>query len=116
MGYATNRPEHNFPSQASPLAQIETSEVIWLAEVKEMVIPLRAAWNVPRTKRANRAMAEIRNHVSQHMKIQENEEIWIDQAVNEVIWSRGMQKPPRKIRIVCTREEGFPLEVKLAEE
>ena len=87
-----------------------------MAEVKEMVIPLRAAWNVPRTKRANRAMAEIRNHVSQHMKIQEDEEIWIDQAVNEVIWARGMQKPPRKIRIVCTREEGVPLEVKLAEE
>ncbi len=87
-----------------------------MAEVKEMVIPLRAAWNVPRTKRANRAMTEIRNHVSQHMKIQDDEEIWIDQAVNEVIWSRGMQKPPRKIRIVCTREEGFPLEVKLAED
>ena len=81
-----------------------------------MTIPLRAAWNVPITKRDNRAMAEIRNHVSQHMKIQEDEEIWIDQAVNEVIWSRGMQKPPRKIRIVCTREEGFPLEVKLAED
>ena len=58
-----------------------------MAEVKEMVIPLRAAWNVPRTKRANRAMAEIRNHVSQHMKILEDEEIWIDQAVNEVIWA-----------------------------
>jgi len=98
------------------LAQVKTSEVIHMAEVKEMVIPLRAAWNVPRTKRANRAMVEIRNHVSQHMKIQEDEEIWIDQAVNEVIWARGMQKPPRKIRIVCTREEGFPLEVKLAEE
>ncbi len=87
-----------------------------MTEVKEMVIPLRAAWNVPRTKRANRAMAEIKRHVAQHMKIQEDEDILIDQAVNEVIWSRGMQKPPRKIRIVCTREEGFPLEVKLAEE
>jgi len=29
---------------------------------------------------------------------------------------RGMQKPPRKVRVVCTREEGFPLEVKLLEE
>ena len=87
-----------------------------MTEVKEMVIPLRAAWNVPRTKRANRAMAEIKRHVAQHMKIQEDEDIWIDQAVNEVILSRGMQKPPRKIRIVCTREEGFPLEAKLAEE
>ena len=40
-----------------------------MAEVKEMTIPLRAAWNVPRTRRANRAMVEIRNHVAQHMKL-----------------------------------------------
>ena len=87
-----------------------------MAEIKEMTIPLRAAWNVPRTRRANRAIAEIRNHVSRHMKKREDEEIWIDEAVNHYIWSRGMQKPPRKIRIVCTREEGFPLTVKLLEE
>ena len=53
--------------------------------------------------------------VSQHMKIQEDEEIWIDQAVNSQLVS-WKQKPPRKNRIVCTREEGFPLEVKLAED
>ncbi len=87
-----------------------------MVEVKEMVIPLRAAWNVPRTKRANRAIAEVRNHVSKHMKMRDDEEMFIDAAVNEAIWARGMQKPPRKIRVVCTRDEGFPLEVKLAEE
>ena len=65
-----------------------------MAEVKEMTIPLRAAWNVPRNRRANRAIAE---------------------AVNHAIWTRGMQHPPRKIRVVCTREEGFPIEVKLLE-
>ncbi len=81
-----------------------------------MVIPLRAAWSVPRTKRANRAMAEIRNHVAKHMKMRDDEEMFIDAEVNEAIWSRGMQKPPRKIRVICTRDEGFPLEVKLAEE
>jgi len=42
--------------------------------------------------------------------------MYIDSEVNEAIWARGMQKPPRKIRVVCTRDEGFPLEVKLAEE
>ena len=47
-----------------------------------MVIPLRAAWNVPRTKRANRAMAEISNNLTQTIMIQEHEEIWKDQAVN----------------------------------
>ena len=78
-----------------------------MAEVKEMTIPLRAAWNVPRTRRANRAMAEIRNHVAQHMKMSEDEDLWIDEKVNHVIWARGMQHPPRKIKVVCTREEGF---------
>ncbi|MDG1536336.1 MAG: 50S ribosomal protein L31e [Candidatus Thalassarchaeaceae archaeon] len=87
-----------------------------MVEVKEMVIPLRAAWRVPRTKRANRAMAEVRKHVAKHMKLQDGEEMYIDSEVNEAIWARGMQKPPRKIRVVCTRDEGFPLEVKLAED
>ena len=76
-----------------------------MAEIKEMTIPLRAAWSVPRTRRANRAMAEIKIHVARHMKKREDEDIWIDEAVNHYIWSRGMQKPPRKITVVCTRSE-----------
>ena len=61
-------------------------------------------------------MAEVRIHVSRHMKKTDEEEIWIDESVNHAIWERGMQNPPRKIRVVCTREEGFPLEVKLLED
>jgi large subunit ribosomal protein L31e len=61
-------------------------------------------------------MKEIRKHVSRHMKMEEDEELWIDEAVNHAIWARGIQKPPRKIRLVVTREEGFPIEVKLVEE
>ena len=48
-----------------------------MAEVKELTIPLRAAWKVPRTNRAKRAMAEVRIHVSRHMKKTDEEEIWI---------------------------------------
>ena len=87
-----------------------------MAETKEMTIPLRAAWKVPRTNRAKRAMAEVKNHVAQHMKKADDEDIWIDESVNLAIWSSGMHHPPRKIRVVCTREEGFPLEVKLLED
>ena len=87
-----------------------------MAETKEMTIPLRAAWKVPRTNRAKRAMAEGKNHVAQHMKKADDEDSWIDESVNHAIWSRGRQHPPRKIRVVCTREEGFPLEVKLLED
>jgi len=86
-----------------------------MAEVKEMTIPLRAAWNVPRTRRANRAMTEVRKHVARHMKMDDDEDLWIDEAVNHAIWARGMQHPPRKIKVICTREERFPIEVKLLE-
>ena len=73
-----------------------------MAEVKEMTIPLRAAWNVPRTRRANRAMTEVRRHVARHMKMDDDEDLWIDEAVNHAIWARGMQHPPRKIKVICT--------------
>ena len=62
-----------------------------------------------------RAMAEIKKHVHRHMKVGEEERIWIDEEVNQAVWARGMQKPPRKIKVICTREEGFPIEVKLLE-
>ena len=87
-----------------------------MSEEKEMVVPLRAAWAVPRTQRAARAMKEIRKHVTRHMKVTEDEELWIDEAINHAICARGIQKPPRKFRVVATREEGFPIEVKLVEE
>ena len=86
-----------------------------MAEVKEMTIPLRAAWNVPRTRRANRAMTEVRRHVARHIKMDDDEDLWIDEAINHAIWARGMQHPPRKIKVICTGEEGCPIEVKLME-
>ena len=50
------------------------------------------------------------------MKKTEEEEIWIDESINHADMETGMQNPPRKIKVACTREEGFPLEVKLLEE
>ena len=87
-----------------------------MADVRRMTIPLRGAWKVPRTKRANRAMEEVKRHVVRHMKVTNEETIWIDETVNHKIWERGMQKPPRRINVVVTREEGFPIEVKIDDE
>ena len=53
-----------------------------------------------------------------HLKVSEDEEVWIDPAVNEKIWERGIENPPRKIRLQVTRhdEPDIPIEVKLMEE
>ncbi|MGY8701302.1 MAG: 50S ribosomal protein L31e [Candidatus Poseidoniales archaeon] len=88
------------------------------AAVSELVVPLRKAWNMTRFKRSPRAIKIIRNEVIRHLKVKEDEEIWIDQAVNEAIWKNGIENPPRKIRLQITRhdEPDIPIEVKLVEE
>ena len=84
----------------------------------ELIVPLRNAWNITRFKRAPRAIQIIKDHVIQHLKVTEDEEIYIDQSVNEHIWARGIENPPRKIRLQVIRHEDpeFPIEVKLFEE
>lgn len=63
-------------------------------------------------------MQIIKNQVIQHLKVTEDEVVWIDPAVNEFIWSRGIENPPRKIKLQITRhdEPDIPIEVKLFKE
>ncbi|MAD55235.1 MAG: 50S ribosomal protein L31e [Poseidonia sp.] len=84
----------------------------------ELIVPLRNAWNITRYKRAPRAMQIIREQVIRHLKVREDEELYIDPEVNEHIWKRGIENPPRKVRLLCIRhdEPDFPVEVKLMKE
>jgi len=64
------------------------------------VIPLAKARNGPRNKRAKKAIRYLREFMERHFK---PESLIISQEVNEKIWSRGIQKPPRKIKIRATK-------------
>ncbi|MEC7058789.1 MAG: 50S ribosomal protein L31e [Candidatus Thermoplasmatota archaeon] len=88
------------------------------AAVSELTVPLRTARNITRYKRAPRAIQIIRNEVIRHLKVTPEEEIYIDPSVNEHIWARGIENPPRKIKLQVTRhdEPDFPIEVTLAQE
>ena len=59
-------------------------------------ISLIKARAVPRTKRAPRAIREIRKFVSHHMK---TEDVKFDSSINEFIWKRGRSTIPNKLRI-----------------
>lgn len=80
-----------------------------------MNIPLRDTKTVPRTKRANRAIKEIREFVMRHMKAEEDK-VWIDSSVNEKIWERGIQKPPSKITVKAVKFDDGLVEVSLSDE
>jgi len=78
------------------------------------VIPLRSAKHGPSSKAAPRAIKLIRKFLSRHMKV-EDEKIWIDSSVNELIWSRGKYKVPSKIRVRAVRFDDGVVEVSLPE-
>jgi len=84
-------------------------------EERILNIPLRATKSAPRTKRAKRAISEIREQVTKHLKADEKD-VWIDGALNERIWSRGIQNPPSKIRVKAIKFEDGLVEVSLADE
>ena len=84
-------------------------------EERIITVPLRDAMVAPRTKRAARAIKAIREHVKRHMKAK-TEDVWIDPKINEVIWARGIQKPPKQIRVKAIKFEDELVEVSLPEE
>ncbi len=97
-----------------------------IVEEKIYTIPLAKATVRPPKKRAPRAIQLIQEYITKHMKIsmkvEEEEEagelprLIITNEVNEKIWGRGIEKPPRKIRVRATKDSDGNVTVYLAEE
>src|SRR3989344_4029137 len=76
---------------------------------REYIIPLQRKYKaVPRYKRANKAIKTIKEFLVRHMKIIDRDlkKIKIDNYLNDAVWSRGIKKPPRKIKIRAVKESG----------
>ncbi|MEM3609088.1 MAG: 50S ribosomal protein L31e [Candidatus Bathyarchaeia archaeon] len=95
-----------------------------IVEERTYTIPLSKAWIMPPNKRAPRAMRIIRSFVMKHMKLdtrkegEEEEEpkrLIISNEVNEKVWGRGIEKPPRKIRVRAAKDKEGNVTVYLAE-
>ena len=83
-----------------------------MSEEQIYTISLRRTKSVPRWKRSNRAITEVKIFLSRHTKA---EEIKLDPSISEKIWEKGAKKPPSKIRVKVTKTEDSALEAKLAE-
>ncbi len=84
---------------------------------REYIIPLREKVNkVPRYKRANKAVKTIKEFLAKHMKIYDKDlnKIKVDKYLNEIIWSRGIKKPPARIKVKAIKE-GDIVKAELAE-
>jgi large subunit ribosomal protein L31e len=107
-------------AEEKPKKKKDEEEIV---EENTYTIPLGKALIMPPRKRAPRAMHMIRAYVVKHMKIptraeEEDEEppsLRITKEVNERIWDRGIEKPPRKIRVRATKDKEGNVTVHLAE-
>jgi large subunit ribosomal protein L31e len=97
-----------------------------IVEERIYTVPLGKAWIMPPRKRAPRAMRMLRSFMIKHMKLEarrkeegeEEEEpknLIISNEVNERIWARGIEKPPRKIRVKAAVDKDGNVTVYMAE-
>jgi len=97
-----------------------------IVEERIYTVPLNRAWIMPLNKRSPRAVRILKAYINRHMKVEapkegeeeETEEpakLIISNEVNERIWTRGIQKPPRNIRVRAAKDKDGNVTVYLAE-
>ncbi|MCX6774231.1 MAG: 50S ribosomal protein L31e [Candidatus Micrarchaeota archaeon] len=69
------------------------------------MINLRDAFEKPRNKRAKRAMKMIREFIAKHSKTP-LENVRLSNHLNSLVWARGIQKPPRRVKVKMIRSNG----------
>src|SRR4030066_2229250 len=117
----TSTPAEEEKAEAKPEKKKEEEEIV---EERTYTIPLGKALVRPPKKRAPSAMQMIKAFVTKHMKlemrVEEEEEkeelptLIISKEINEKIWSRGIEKPPRKIRVRAAKDKDGNVTVYLA--
>ena len=118
-------PEQPTEEETKPIKEKKTKEEEEIAEERTYTIPLGKALIKPPKKRAPKAMRMIRAFITKHMKLtakttddeeeREAPTLTITKEVNEKIWGKGIEKPPRKIRVRATKDKDGNVTVHLAE-
>jgi large subunit ribosomal protein L31e len=110
--------------EAKPPEREEKAEEEEIVEEKIYTVPLGRCWIAPSDRRARSAMQIIRGFVVKHMKLEKRAEgeeeeepkrLVISNEVNERVWGRGAEKPPRRIRIRAAKDKEGNVTVYLAE-
>ena len=68
------------------------------------VIPLTDAWKAAYKRRAKKCVAVIKQFASKHMK-KDLKSVKIGSKLNDLVWSRGIKSPPRKVKVRVLNNE-----------
>ena len=85
-----------------PVQAEEIEEEIEIVEEKFYTVNLRDLWTAPKDKRAPKAVRTLREFVKRHMKV---DNVKVSNEINQEIWARSIQKPPRKLKIRAVKDK-----------
>lgn len=95
-------PEGPEAPAAEEEAAAEEEEEIEIVEEKFYDLNLRRIWTAPREKRTPRAVRFVRQYAADRMK---TDDVSLSEETNNLLWTRGISKPPRKIRIRVVKDK-----------
>lgn len=112
--------------EAKPPKEEKEKEEEEIVEERVYTVPLGKAWIQPPNKRTPRAVRMLRSFIIKHMKLEAKKEtetgeeeepskLIISNEVNERMWARGVEKPPRKIRVRAAKDKEGNVTLHLAE-
>jgi len=93
-------PEEEKVEEEKEVEEAEEAPKEEIIDERIYIVPLAKARRGPRTKWAKKAIRYTREYMTRHFK---PESLKISQEVNEAIWSRGIKKPPRKLKVRATK-------------
>jgi len=88
---------------AAEVEKEESEEEIEVVEEKIFTIPVgRLGYATDRGHRSPKAVRDVRAYVARHMKA---DEVSISNEINQELWGRGINKPPRKITVRAVKDK-----------
>jgi len=101
--------EEREPAKSVPAAaeaekeKSDEEEEIEVVEEKTFTIPIaKLGYATDRAHRAPKAVRDIRAYVTRHMRA---DEVSISNEINQALWERGINKPPRKITVRAVKDK-----------
>jgi len=80
----------------------EEEEGLEIVEEKFYDLNLRRIWTAPREKRTPRAVRYIRDFAARRMN---SDKVSISEETNQLLWARGISKPPRHVRLRVVKDK-----------
>ncbi|TMI60945.1 hypothetical protein E6H16_07365, partial [Candidatus Bathyarchaeota archaeon] len=90
------------PEEAEAEKPEEEEEGLEIVEEKFYDLNLRRIWTAPREKRTPRAVRYIRAFAARRMK---SDDVSISEETNQLLWARGISKPPRHVRLRVVKDK-----------